>query len=446
MRLHVLLEDYYMADRGDGSEALMTIGRKRVCVALVTVLILSVIGAVIAFELTDVYKRARLDPDFQSFCAVSEGMNCETVALSDYSTLAGVPVSVWATAGYFFAFFLALVALLKTATGFGRGFLVVLGLVFLVASVALVYIMAVSIESFCVLCLALDAVNVGIFAMAIIAVKIPGDRLGATVARDFTTIFASPATAALVICGAAVIMAGGYFYGRGIGALDEGESMGPGGGPNPMEELDSPENWADALNDRGDEQCGPDGHHQNAKGLQMGVTDEGHQWVGGLNPVLEIQEFTDYECPYCRKAHLMLRKLISKYPGKIKVFHRHYPLSNKCNRAIGAEGHKRACELSAISVCAGKQGRFWEMNDFLFQHAKEIRSSKLAGIDIAKRLELDLDEFTCCMDDSATMDAIKKDVEDGIGLTLKGTPAFLIDGKVYYGKIPEEAVARISAD
>ena len=183
-----------------------------------------------------------------------------------------------------------------------------------------------------------------------------------------------------------------------------------------------------------------------AKGLQMGVTDEGHQWVGGLNPVLEIQEFTDYECPYCRKAHLMLRKLISKYPGKIKVFHRHYPLSNKCNRAIGAEGHKRACELSAISVCAGKQGRFWEMNDFLFQHAKEIRSSKLAGIDIAKRLELDLDEFTCCMDDSATMDAIKKDVEDGIGLTLKGTPAFLIDGKVYYGKIPEEAVARISAD
>ena len=423
-----------------------TTGRRRVCVALVTILILSVIGTVIAFELTDVYKRARLDPDYQSFCAVSEGMNCETVALSDFSTLAGVPVSVWATAGYFFAFFLALVALLKTSTGFGRGFLVVLGVVFLVASVALVYIMAVSIESFCILCLALDAVNVGVFAMAVIAVKVPGDRLGETVVGDFSTIFKSPAMMVLVVGGAVVIMAGGYFYGRGIGALDEGEIAGPGGETEPAGDLGSPEKWASAVEDRGDEQCGPEGHLQNARGLQMGVTAEGHQWVGGVDPVLEIQEFTDYECPYCRKAHLMLRKLISKYPGKIKVFHRHYPLSNKCNRAIGSEGHKRACELSAVAVCAGKQGRFWEMNDFLFQHAKEIRSSGLSAADIAKRLELDLDEFTCCMDDSATMDSIKKDVEEGIGLSLRGTPAFLIDGKVYYGKIPEEAVARISAD
>jgi serine/threonine protein kinase/protein-disulfide isomerase len=171
-----------------------------------------------------------------------------------------------------------------------------------------------------------------------------------------------------------------------------------------------------------------------------GIDSDGHQWIGSEDAKMVIHEFTDYECPYCPKAHMKVRRLLSSHPGKIRVIHRHYPLDQACNPTIERPFHQRACELSKIAICAGRQGRFWEMDDFLFQHADEIRTKGLGAMEVAKRLELNPDDFRYCMDDSTVLEEIGRDVEGGITHELKGVPAFLIDGKVYYGKIPDEAV------
>jgi protein-disulfide isomerase len=175
--------------------------------------------------------------------------------------------------------------------------------------------------------------------------------------------------------------------------------------------------------------------------VQNGVTPDGHYWIGSASPGVEIHEFTDYQCPHCRRAHMMARKLLSENPESVRIYHRHLPLDQACNPAIQRPFHKRACELSRVAACAGQQGRFWEMNDFLFQRSGEINNEQWSAEDIAARLELDLDKFRCCMGDSKATEIVDRDVAEGNNLGIKGTPAFVINGEIHYGRLPVEALA-----
>jgi protein-disulfide isomerase len=90
------------------------------------------------------------------------------------------------------------------------------------------------------------------------------------------------------------------------------------------------------------------------------------------------------------------------------------------------------------ALCAGRQGRFWEMNDLLFQQAEEIRQQDLPVRGLAERLALSLEEFDCCMGDPATRDLLARDIAEANRLGIRGTPAFRIDGQIYYGKVPDD--------
>jgi len=420
-----------------------TSSRKRLCIALAAYGILSVVGLVIAWELTDVYVRSRTDPDFQSFCAVSEGMNCETVALSEYSTVLSVPVSVWAAAGYAFVLFLSVFGLVRRADGFARGYMFLFSLAFSGVSAWLIYLMSAVIGSMCILCLALDVVNAGLLVMAVLAMRATQEGFGEVLKYDFSAIVKRPVLPAIAALAGAAVLAGGFVYGRHIAqASRAGESLSL---PMEQQQLDSPPKWTSKTEGECGQEC-PCREKERDRTINMGVDANGHNWIGAPKGVLVIEEYTDYECPYCRKAHLILRKLLSNHPDRVKVVHRHFPLDKQCNPMIDRPFHKRACELSKIAVCAGAQGRFWEMNDFLFQHARDIREKNLSPADIAGRLELDMDSFNCCMADETQSAGLKGDIDAGIRLGLKGTPAFVVDGKVYYGKVPDEAVSRLEND
>jgi protein-disulfide isomerase len=348
-------------------------------------------------------------------------------------------------AGYLFGAAVCLVTLFTLASGLGRAFLLLFALASNVASAVLVYVMYAFIKSFCVLCLALDAVNIGLLVMAFLACRQSGMNVLGCVARDFKGLVTRPAFGASVVVPGAALLVAAHLYGARVAAASDRADLAPGvradgpAGKSPEE----PAQWTSALHSNCDDQCGCKDEKKGSHTLQMGTDDKGHPWVGGSQPRIVIHEFTDYECPHCRKAHLMVRKLLSKYADRIRVVHRYFPLSSTCNSSIQSEFHRRACELCAVAACAGKQGRFFEMNDFLFQHAQEIREQSLTARQIAQRLELDLNQFDCCLADKTTMDPVKADVEEGILLGIKGTPAFVIDGTVYYGKIPDEAVRKL---
>jgi protein-disulfide isomerase len=169
------------------------------------------------------------------------------------------------------------------------------------------------------------------------------------------------------------------------------------------------------------------------QGLARGEEPGGGHWIGAQKPIVTITEFSDYECPHCRQAHAQLRAIVARFPDRVRLIHRHFPLDQECNRSIERPFHETACRAAVIAECAGRAGHFWEANDFLFEPS--ISLNALSAKEIAAELKLDPAALERCMKDEG-LAAVKNDIEVGIALKLEGTPAFLVDGQVYFGNLP----------
>jgi protein-disulfide isomerase/uncharacterized membrane protein len=447
----------------------------RLCAAFIATLVLCAVGLFASFESTVVFLKTRVDPSYKSSCNVNEKINCETVERSRWAVVPFVtgdtveastdqvvgrlPTAMLALVGYSFLTFISLAGLWLRRQRRERGVLFLFGAVFLAFSVLLLVVMHFVIGSWCTLCLTADLVNLGIFALAVLAVKSEGQSLwvGAwgAVKEDLQWIFGRPT---VLLAHAAL---GFGLLGAAWGAntlwitppltraamVDrEAEQLFSTKTPDPQAA------WADDAVPAG--VCGPDCHCGDKAPeekaftpdfITMGKNAEGHHWIGAATASLTIDEFTDYECPHCRKAHMRLRRLLAKYPGQLRIVHRHFPLDQACNSMIKSPFHERACQLSFAAFCAGQQGRFWEMNDALFQNAKDLASGTKDAMSLAESLQLDMDAFECCLAGPEAAAAVAADVAAGLALKVQGTPAFVVDGKLYLGSIPESVLASLKA-
>src|SRR5262245_38910426 len=89
------------------------------------------------------------------------------------------------------------------------------------------------------------------------------------------------------------------------------------------------------------------------------------QFRGAKQATVTVLEFTDYECPYCKKAEQTMRTLLNRYPNDVRIQVVHSPLDFHANAAIA----------SAAVVAAGKQGKQWQMHDRLMASKKIERTA-----------------------------------------------------------------------
>jgi protein-disulfide isomerase len=135
---------------------------------------------------------------------------------------------------------------------------------------------------------------------------------------------------------------------------------------------------------------------------------------------VELVEFGDFECPYCRDAAPSLARVLDRLDGRVRLRFRHFPLSQK---------HPHAQRAAQAAEAAGAQGRFWEMHDLLFANQKALEDADLLGY--ARELGLDMARFEQDLEGAA--DAVREDFEAGLAAGITGTPGFLIDGRPYKG-------------
>ncbi len=364
--------------------------------------VLALAGAVDAAVLARIHVRAHTDPAYRSFCAFSEELSCDTVALSEWSVFLGAPVALWGLLGY--------LAMGMVAVDLARrppdrraetaGLLLLLAAGAVAASVVLLVVTWVHIRSACPLCMVAHAVNTGIFVLAAVAAR----RLGG--ARRVVREAAELARRAPVRAAAAGVLAL-------LGATCLSTGVTPYWAPGPAAETARPD------------------------GLAAGSDPELGHWIGARSPTVVVVEFSDYQCPHCRRGHLEARALVSASPETLRLVHRHFPLDDRCNPALRRPFHRRACELAAFAHCAGEQGRFWEANDRLFELG---RDPALDLGRLAAELELDRSALEACMGSERTAEAIAHDLEAGAAAGVRGTPTFFVDGRAHPGRLPPEVV------
>lgn len=145
---------------------------------------------------------------------------------------------------------------------------------------------------------------------------------------------------------------------------------------------------------------------------------------GPKNAKVTIVEFSDFQCPYCSRGKAIMEEVLEAYPKDVKVVFKHLPL----------DFHPQAMPASKATVAAGKQGKFWEMHDKIFDNQSKLSDTYYA--EAAKELGLNVDKFNKDFADPKTEEAVKKDLELAKSLGVQGTPNFYINGVNLRGAYP----------
>ena len=154
---------------------------------------------------------------------------------------------------------------------------------------------------------------------------------------------------------------------------------------------------------------------------------DGSPTRGPANAAVTLVEFSDFQCPFCAKVTPMLERLQREYPKKLRVVFKHFPLPM----------HPQAREAHRASVAAGEQGKFWEMHDKIFAQPNALDRETLTSH--ARALGLDLAKFEKSLASKDVDERIQDDISEGQRVGVRGTPTFVINGRVVSGALPYEA-------
>ncbi|MEK7499746.1 MAG: DsbA family protein [Patescibacteria group bacterium] len=134
-------------------------------------------------------------------------------------------------------------------------------------------------------------------------------------------------------------------------------------------------------------------------------------------------EFGDFQCPSCASLHPTLKEIKEKYKdASVRFVFRNYPLPQHENAFLAAEA----------AVEAGKQHKFWELHDMLFENQANIKKENLQAY--AEKLGLDMTGFNEALENHANKSAVERDMADGVALGVRGTPTLFINNLEYKGK------------
>lgn len=342
--------------------------------------------------------------DSSSFCSFGRMADCDIVNVSRFSEVSGVPLASIGAVYFFFLLILGILfspknPLFKALSGFLMG---LTSLALFIDLILLVGIQWLTLKSFCLLCILTYVANLGhLLANYRINTLLPSPKNGVSwknLKKSQTVI---------LLLGVLVFM--------GI--------------------LSFLPSWIESRS-------GQDSNQRKAL-----VSDFFNQWpqlpsknipisagdasFGNPNAKLKITVFSDFQCPFCRKAAFSLHSLLPSFKEDIYLTFKHFPLDSTCNPIVPSPMHPFACSLARLGVCAQEKNRFWDYHDTVFMKVED--SDLLSGWDSLRTKLNDIfsaDEFDRCLQSDSSLSGVKKNIQEGIELEIKGTPATFVNGRV----------------
>lgn len=154
--------------------------------------------------------------------------------------------------------------------------------------------------------------------------------------------------------------------------------------------------------------------------------------LGSSGAAVEVVEFSDFQCPYCRQFAPNLKRVKEEFGDKVRVVYRQYPI---------ASIHPFAFKASEASLCAHDQGKFWELHDMMFSEQEKLAVADLK--DKARRAGVDQKKFDGCLDSGKYVEQVQADLAEGLRIGVSGTPAVYVNGiQLDGGAVPYETLAQ----
>ena len=159
--------------------------------------------------------------------------------------------------------------------------------------------------------------------------------------------------------------------------------------------------------------------------------DKDDNTLGPDHAPLTIIEFSDYQCPACRRNHEVVRELRQTYQDRVRWVFKDFPMPS----------HKWARGAALAARCAAEQGKFWQYQDLLFASQEELSTDHLTQL--ARELGVEMEPFSQCLEAGKFSAHIDKDVEQGRKYGFNTTPTFVINNRVIPGAPSPERFRQI---
>ena len=152
---------------------------------------------------------------------------------------------------------------------------------------------------------------------------------------------------------------------------------------------------------------------------------------GPASAPVQIVEFSDFQCPFCRRAGPTLTQIEKEYGDKVQIAFKHMPLSM----------HAQARPAHAAAEAAGMQGKFWEMHDKIFADQRNLSPATFEKY--ATQIGLDVEQYKKDLTSAKLKKRIDGDKSAASALGVTGTPAFFINGRYLSGNQPLASFKRL---
>lgn len=153
--------------------------------------------------------------------------------------------------------------------------------------------------------------------------------------------------------------------------------------------------------------------------------------IGNLNAPVKIIEYSDFQCPFCKKAASTVKELLKEYGDKVVYIFKHLPLPM----------HNLAKDMAIAAECAAEQkpDAFWTFHDAFFSDdfvAGNADQLKEKVIELAKKDNLDNSKFEDCYSNVKTEAKVMSQSNEAKDMNVQSTPTFIINGEKVAGALP----------
>ena len=374
--------------------------------------VVALIGFLTSVKLSLIYWDANFNPyALPSFCSINELIDCDGVAKTTHSQFFGIPLAFWGLFLYFVFLFFTYVDKLKNIEikGFRifayfdvfknpEAYMCALGEISFLISISLACVSVFEIGKICILCFFTYFLNL---ILAIIA-KPKGENLWSVIVISVKDLIAGLKVKRYAILFSILLLAA-------IGVLSYttvSNVLAP--------QVKIQKEFSKKASDYG-----------SISGNVLG--DEKAEVV--------LHEYTDYQCPFCFVLNTMVHRAVSELKN-LKVVHHNVPLDTECNPMMKRQMHPGSCMLSRYAIAAGLQGKYWDMNNLLFD---EEFVSEEEILEAAQKIKgLNIEKLKADVNSEKVKQELKKEIDDAIKIGIDGTPAIRLNMETHVGVMPYE--------
>lgn len=339
-----------------------------------------------------------------SSCNLNSTFNCDTVAVSSYSSLFGVPIALLALVTHLVGLLILIlisINLLEDKERTSRHYF------YLTAFIALVSLVMGSISTFalgtyCLYCMATYILSFVALGLSYMAVK--DLKWQIHLPDDLSSVFGSQKW----VLGLLIAIPAFGFLGNSM-VLD---SYGFGEMKSVVQE--SLEQWKQAKTEEFD--------------LKNGLDSLPNQ----TSPKMTIVEFADFRCSHCRAAATSLHNFLSIYPD-VKLVFKYFPLDGTCNSGLGQKRDGFSCQLAYLNYCSQKlSNKGWDTHKWIFDNQERWFSAvdfSQVITEVSGLFQMDSQAIKACTEEEATFQAVSAQAAEGVKAQIQGTPTIFVNGK-----------------